>query len=146
MAEILNALIAAGGTTALTDPQTADSLLGWCAGGGPRAVWHVAVEAGQVVGFQWIEPNAALGEDVAEIASFADPQRTGRGIGTALFAATKLAARAQGFAWINANIRSDNASGLRYYAGQGFRTYATREGVELANGLIVDKTLKRFDL
>ncbi|THH34624.1 GNAT family N-acetyltransferase [Aliishimia ponticola] len=148
MAALLNAIIEKGGTTALVRPVTAEDLHDWMEEETPgRSAWHVAVaEDGEIVGFQWIEPAQYLPEDAAEIATFVQIGRTGLGIGSALFEATKKAARHIGYAWINANIRADNDGGLVYYQSRGFRDYDRWEGYKLENGEVVDKVLKRYDL
>ena len=147
MADILNAIIAEGGTTALATPVTADDLKSWMQRAPGRSAWHAAEqEDGLVVGFQWIEPAHYLPNDAAEIATFARMGHAGLGIGSALFQATQDAARRLGYTWINANIRADNAGGLSYYQSRGFEDYGRQTGVRMGNGLIVDKVLKRFDL
>ena len=143
MADLLNEIIAAGGTTALTDPVTGDILWDWIESGGDRAAWHVAEEMGEVVGFQWIGPQDYLPDEACDIATFVRIGRTGLGIGSKLFDATRAAAKALGYAWINANIRADNASGLTYYQSRGCRDYDLWQDYRLNDGLLVDKVLKR---
>lgn len=144
MARLLNEIIATGGTTAMTEPVTAEDIAGWT--GAARAAWHVAEIEAEIVGFQWIEPLDDARPEVANIATFVKSGRTGSGIGGALFAATAKAARKLGYAWINANIRADNEQGLTYYQSRGFRDWRRVEGVQLADGMVVDKIWKRFDL
>ncbi|MBT8411372.1 MAG: GNAT family N-acetyltransferase, partial [Octadecabacter sp.] len=72
--------------------------------------------------------------------------RSGTGIGSALFEATKVAARQLGYVWINATIRADNEGGLAYYQSRGFRDWTRVERHRLANGQIVDRICKRYDL
>lgn len=147
MAELLNDVIAAGGTTALGSPVTPQDLTSWMAKDPARAAWHVAENAdGRVMGFQWIEPADYLPDEAAEIATFARVGNTGLGIGSKLFAATEVAARRLGYRWINANIRADNTGGLAYYQSRGFEDYGRKTGVRMDNGQIVDKVLKRYDL
>lgn len=147
MAELLNEIIAAGGTTAMTRPVNADDLRGWMTRDPDRSAWQVAEdEASEVLGFQWIEPADDLSPDAAEIATFARRGKTGIGVGSALFRATEQAARALSYRWIIADIRSDNSGGLAYYQSRGFEDYASRPGVRLGDGQIVDKILKRYDL
>lgn len=147
MADILNAIIRAGGTTAMTEEVSVEALRAWMQGTPGRSAWHVAENsAGQVLGFQWIEPAGYLPQDAAEIATFARIGKSGLGIGSALFEKTKLAARALGYRWINANIRADNAGGLAYYQSRGFEDYARRDGYVLGVGTQVDKVLKRYVL
>ena len=72
--------------------------------------------------------------------------RAGLGIGSALFTATRAAAKRLGYAWINATIRADNPVGLAYYQSRGFRDWHLLEDVPLGDGTVVDKICKRFDL
>ncbi|MEO9514967.1 MAG: GNAT family N-acetyltransferase [Paracoccaceae bacterium] len=147
MARLLNAIITQGGTTALTRPVTGEDIKDWMAADPSRSAWHVAVnEKEDVVGFQWIEPAAHLPVEAVDIATFVQIGQTGLGIGSKLFEATRKAAKALGYVWINANIRSDNEGGLVYYQSRGFADYGKIEGYKMADGQLVDKTLKRFDL
>lgn len=147
MANLLNEIIAIGGTTARTSPVSAETLRNEMKASGAKSVWLVATSPEQgVVGFQLIAQSEALPPDAAEISTFVAQGRTGLGIGSALFSATTAAARRLGYAWINANIRADNQSGLTYYDSRGFRDYGQIEGYRLGDGQIVDKILKRFDL
>lgn len=147
MAKLLNEIIAEGGTTALTRPVTGADLSNWMAFEPARSAWHVAVDAQEnIVGFQWINPKEDLPLGAVDIATFVQIGQTGLGIGSSLFEATKQAAKSLGYIWINANIRADNEGGLIYYQSRGFQDYGMIEGYELANGTIVDKRLKRYDL
>lgn len=146
MAELLNEIIAIGGSTALTEPVTAATLDGWMQGS-PRALWHIAEDpSGELLGFQYVKPHPAYGETVGQIATFARVGRTGLGIGSALFESTKAAARAAGYSWINAEIRADNDSGLTYYQSRGFEDHGRIPDYALGDGTRVDKILKRYDL
>lgn len=148
MAEILNAIIAIGGTTAMTGQIDAAYFVNRMQTAPEASAWHVAeTEAGEILGFQWIAPGGDyLPPEAAEIATFAKPGRQGLGIGSKLFEATKAAAKRLGYGWINANIRADNAGGLAYYQSRGFEDYGRIDRYRMANGQIVDKILKRYDL
>ena len=147
MASLLNEIIAAGGTTALTRAVTADDLGARIDSSGDRGAWHVALDGqDRVVGFQWIAPNTDLPPEAADIATFVQTGQTGLGIGSALFDATKEAAMALGYGWINATIRADNEGGQIYYQSRGFEDYGMIRDVPLSSGLRVDKRLKRYDL
>ncbi|WP_299297668.1 GNAT family N-acetyltransferase [uncultured Tateyamaria sp.] len=148
MANLLNAIIDEGGTTALTTQVSGPDLADWMASKYERAAWHVAVDGSeQVVGFQWIASGTDyLPPEAAEIATFVQVGQTGLGIGSKLFDATRKAAKELGYKWINANIRADNEGGLIYYQSRGFQDYGRIEGYELADGQVVDKILKRYDL
>lgn len=147
MARLLNDIIAQGGTTAMTRPVTAADLEEFMSYDPPRSAWHVALDdVEDVQGFQWIEPNPNLPPDACDIATFVRIGKTGLGIGSSLFDASRKAAAELGYAWINANIRADNEGGLVYYQSRGFRDYGMIEGHVLESGKVVDKILKRYDV
>nr|WP_275116198.1 GNAT family N-acetyltransferase [Aliiroseovarius subalbicans] len=147
MAELLNQIIAIGGTTAFLNPLTSAEIQDWMTSAGPAGVGFVARKGdGQMVGFQWVDPHPTLGEGVAQIASFVRPGAMGIGIGSQLFDATRDATRALGYAWIDATIRADNESGLTYYQSRGFEAYRTDPDARLSDGRRVGKISKRYDL
>jgi L-amino acid N-acyltransferase YncA len=147
MAALLNQIIEAGGTTALTRPVTGKDMIEWMNEDAGKSAWHVAIDQNEVVvGFQWVSPKQGLPAHACDIATFVEIGRSGLGIGSALFKATTKAAKKLGYRWINANIRDDNEGGLIYYQSRGFIDYGTIDGYELANGQIVTKKLKRYDL
>jgi len=147
MARLLNAIIDQGGASAITAQVSSNELADWMAANDGRAAWHVAVnDSEDVVGFQWIESADYLPPEAAEIATFVRIGQTGLGIGSRLFDATRAAARAMGYKWINANIRADNEGGLIYYQSRGFQDYSKIDDYEMSDGHIVDKVLKRYDL
>ena len=146
IAELLQEIVDAGGTTAITGQVTRDDIVAWM-NVSPRAAWHVAEDdAGELLGFQWIDPMVQEPDTCAEIATFARRGKTGLGIGSKLFEATREAAKRHGYTWIRANIRADNAGGLAYYQSRGFEDYGRIEGYVMADGTVVDKVLKRYDL
>ncbi|MEP3944886.1 GNAT family N-acetyltransferase [Ascidiaceihabitans sp.] len=147
MANLLNAIIEQGGTTALTRPMTGTDINKRMDSNSDRSAWHVALDGSeQVVGFQWIAPHENLPTEACDIASFVQIGRTGLGIGSSLFNATAKAAKNLGYVWINATIRADNEGGLTYYQSRGFKTWTIDEGIKLESGLIVDKISKRYDV
>lgn len=147
MAGLLNAIIAKGGTTAITNTVTRDAIQDWMSKSPEGSVWHVAEnDKGEILGFQYVQPKPGLPECACDIATFTRMGQTGLGIGSKLFEATKAAARALGYTWINATIRADNTGGLAYYQSRGFEDYAQHKDVPLENGQIVDRVSKRYDL
>ncbi|SFL77582.1 GNAT family N-acetyltransferase [Shimia aestuarii] len=147
MCDLLNEIIAIGGTTALTAPMSRDAFQAKMEINAVHSAWHLAEDpTGEVLGFQWIAPHPELPPKACDIATFVRVGRTGLGTGSALFDATRSAARALGYRWINANIRADNSGGLAYYQSRGFEPYQRLTGITLPNGQTVDKILKRYDL
>ena len=147
MAHLLNEIIAIGGTTAFLNPVSAEMIQGWMLKDGDGAVWLVAVdELGGIVGYQSAEPHSKLPSDAANIASFVKVGVVGGGIGTKLFAETKRTLRELGKTWVNASIRSDNASGLSYYNKMGFQDWKVEPEAQLSDGRVCGKHHKRFNL
>ncbi|MDU8927941.1 GNAT family N-acetyltransferase [Alisedimentitalea sp. MJ-SS2] len=147
MADLLNAIIALGGTTAKTTPVTGDILSEWMTQDGSAGAWHLAEDdTGMLLGFQSIGPKEGLPYDACDIATFVRVGQTGLGIGSRLFKATKQAAHDLGYSWINATIRADNESGLTYYQSRGFEDWKRVEDSVLDDGTVVARICKRYDL
>jgi L-amino acid N-acyltransferase YncA len=136
MAELLNAIIAKGGTTAHRTPFSTDRMIAHYVA--PVLGIHCAVaeSGGAVLGFQaldWPDPDWAganpLPAGWATIATFVAIGAQGQGVGQLLFAATLAAARQAGVTAIDATIRRENAGGLAYYGGLGFTDYWSDETV-----------------
>lgn len=147
MSDLLNEIIAIGGTTAFLDPIAPETLQGWMAAYADRSLWHVAEdEQGLILGYQSAEVAGAPAPDALNMASFVRVGIVGKGIGSRLFEATTTAARAMGYSWLNASIRSDNTSGLSYYSKVGFVTWDSDPEAVLSDGRKTGKTHKRYDL
>ena len=148
LAELLNGIIARGGTTALEETFTPEHLDKTYLTGPDVLSCVVAVDAdsGRLEGFQTLIREAHLPEDWGDIGTFSRVGGTQRGIGSALFAATRERARALGLAAINAQIRADNAGGLAFYCKAGFQDYKVDRAVPLSDGTPVDRINKSFPL
>lgn len=150
MAELINAIIAIGGTTAYEESFDAVSMDAAYISLPQLVSCFVAEEDGEIVGFQGLmrsfDPEDPLPDGWATIGTFARVGLTQRGVGGALFAATLEAARAAGIAVIDATIRADNTGGLAFYSRQGFVDYDRLVGVPLREGKPVDRIRKRFDV
>lgn len=148
LAQLLNAIIARGGTTALEEPFTGASLAAAYLTGPDVICCFVAVEpaTGRLEGFQTLGRYPNLPPDIGDIGTFARVGGTQRGVGSALFAATKSEARARGLSAINATIRADNVGGLTFYTRQGFVDHDVVEGAPLKDGRKVGRVRKRYAL
>jgi GNAT superfamily N-acetyltransferase len=147
MSELLNEIIKVGGTTALTDDMSASDIADWMASDPDQSAWIVAEDdGGKIMGFQFFAPHPDLPPEAADMATFVRVGAVQLGIGSALFSETAIAAARMGLIWLNANIRADNSGGLTYYQSRGFRTYKIDENVALADGSLVEKIHKRYDI
>jgi len=145
---LLNAVIARGGTTALEEPFTAESLASAYLDGPNVICCFTAVdeESGILEGFQTLGRYPSLPPDIGDIGTFARVGGAQRGIGTSLFAATRAEATRQGLSAINATIRADNSGGLAFYGRMGFQDHGVARDVPLKDGTPVDRISKRYDL
>jgi L-amino acid N-acyltransferase YncA len=145
--QILNDIIAIGGTTALESPLSIAAFNEYFLTGlGCIACFTAESSEGKAVGFQSLTRNAQLPADWADIATFTQRKPVAPGAGTALFQTMALFARDFGLAAINATIRADNDAGIPYYEKMGFRTYKVTPAVPLKNRAPVDRIWKRYDL
>ena len=145
-AELLNAIIAQGGTTALETPLTAAETRDWFLIGPKMWCCHVAMDGNLLVGFQSVGRYGDLGDDWGEMGTYARLGQTQKGIGAAMFEQTKRASKALGLKHLNALIRSDNLGGLAYYSRMGFGEDRPGKPATLRSGDVVARVAKRFDL
>lgn len=144
LAALLNEIIRAGGTTAIETELTPQEFDEWFISGEYPLSCLVAEADGLLYGFQSLSLFGDPPKGWADIATFARIAPKKPGVGRALFAATKEAARALGLEAINATIRADNVSGLGYYGKMGFETYKVVEAVPLKDGTLVDRVKKKY--
>ena len=148
LAELLNAIIARGGTTALQTPYTRERLDQTYLTGPDVLCCFVAVddETGRIEGFQTLGRSDHLAADWGDIGTFSRVGGTQRGVGSALFRATKQRAVELRLAGINATIRADNEGGLAFYGKLGFVDHEVERAVPLKDGTPVDRISKRYVL
>lgn len=148
LAELLNGVIARGGTTALEEPFTPERLDATYLTGPEVICCVVAVDpaSGRHEGFQTLGRYPGLPDGYGDIGTFARVGGTQRGVGRALFAATQAEARRLGLAGINATIRADNTGGLQFYSRLGFVDHSVRQALPLKDGTVVDRISKRYAL
>jgi len=148
LADLLNAIIARGGTTALEEPFTPERL-DEAYLTGPKVLSCVVAldsETGRLEGFQTLTKEPYVPDDWGDIGTFTRVDGIQRGVGSALFAATREKARALGLAAINAKIRADNTGGLTFYNKLGFEDYRADHAIALADGTPMDRQHKRYML
>jgi L-amino acid N-acyltransferase YncA len=142
MSRVLAEIVAATGRERPTDPAF---VLARYVGNPAGIRCSVALDAaGEVLGFQsLIRAVAGNAYDVPEgwgiIGTHISPRAHRKGVGTALFLASRQAAREAGLDRIDAAIGAANAGALRYYEALGFRTYRERNDV-IQKAFTVDRT------
>ncbi|MCO4776856.1 MAG: hypothetical protein KC450_04780 [Lentibacter algarum] len=89
LSELLNEIIALGGTTALKTLTKAD-MISWIVSNPAEYAFLIAEdERGEALGFQAIGPRKTLPPEACDIATFTRSGKAQLGIGSALFSATE---------------------------------------------------------
>ena len=91
-------------------------------------------EQNNPIGFQslirsWPDNPYDVPADWGIVGTHISPSAHRKGVGTALFAVTKVAAEEAGLLKIDAYIGRENPGALRYYEALGFQTYRETEDV-----------------
>lgn len=146
MADLLNAIIAIGGTTAHQSPKSVEQVRSDYIAGPGTISCFVAESEGLVVGFQALGQWAGLPDGWGDIGTFVAPGLQAKGTGAALFKATREAAKHAGLTVLNATIRADNIPGLAYYTRIGFVDYAHDPEWSLKDGRKTGRISRRLDL
>lgn len=142
MADLLNRIIAIGGTTAHERPKSAETVHHDYIDGPDTLTCVVAETDGQLIGWQaigWHHGDAHIGTFVA-------PDVQAKGTGAALFALTRQLCTARGITDIFATIRADNVPGLAYYARLGFTDIGAEPDYALSTGHVVGRIHRKLSL
>jgi L-amino acid N-acyltransferase YncA len=147
LADLINAVIRAGGTTALQEEFTPAALdQAYLTGPEVHCCFVAEDDRGELAAFQTLIRFPESPDTIGDIGTFARIDRKQSGAGSALFAATRARALELGFSQLNATIRADNVGGLAFYSKQGFADHGISPGVPLDDGTAVDRVHKRFQL
>jgi L-amino acid N-acyltransferase YncA len=142
MADLLNEVIAIGGTTAHQHPKTPVQMRRDYIDGPDVRTSVLAEDQGRVIGFQ----SVGLWQGDMHIGTFVQPGLQARGVGAALFSETCAQARAAGLTELIASIRADNVPGLAFYARIGFQDIGREPDFALEDGRVVGRVIRRFAL
>ena len=147
MADVINPIIRAGGTTAFEDVLTPEDLDRHIFSAPDIVSVVVALDAsGTVAAFQYVRRMDPPEMHVGGIASFARLTPKLTGAGRAMMAMTLKLARRADLTVIEAKIRADNVPGLGFYTAMGFQDHSLIKGVPLKDGTPVDRVIKRLAL
>jgi phosphinothricin acetyltransferase len=142
VARVLNGVVAERAFTAMDRPVTPESETAWLSGFGPRSALFVAEAAGEVVGYQTLEPFCVFLRSMDQVGvagtQVAKPWR-GRGVGTALWRATVRFARENAYEKVLIYVRAGNGPALAFYRGLGFRDVGVARRQVKVDGLYEDE-------
>ena len=120
MAALLEAVIAEGDKTAFEGPMTAERIDALFLSGATCCGCMVALDGEKLLGFQGLDAQYLQGTGWADVSSFAAAAARGRGVGAALWLATRQAAESRGLRGLRAVIRAVNTGAQGYYRRCGF--------------------------
>jgi dephospho-CoA kinase len=149
LAAVLNGVIAEGRYTALAGHFTPEDELVFLQHLGPRSELFVAELAGQIVGFQTIEPFAAhipTMAHVCELATYVQAALRGLGIGQRLARTTLPFARASGYEKAVVFVLARNEGGLGFYRSLGFEERGLLTRQAKIDGVYHDQALMELQL
>ena len=145
LTNLLNEIIARGGTTAFEEPFTSETLAEDMLTGPDVVCCFVAQDQdGNLSGFQSLLRHKNLPDGVGDIATFSRIGGAQKGVGSQLFTATRAEAKRQKLTAINATVRADNVGGLAFYSRLGFNDHSISRAVPLRDGTPVDRVSKRY--
>jgi L-amino acid N-acyltransferase YncA len=142
VADVLNSVIAEGRYTAMAGHWTPEAEQAFVQNLGPRSELFVAELAGQIIGFQVIEPfvtYTSTMDHVAHLGTYILARFRGRGIGHKLAAATLTFARAHGYTKSVVYVLARNNPGLAYYRSLGFAARGTLTRQTRIDGVYYDQ-------
>lgn len=124
IASLMDAVVSERRHSAIDRAWTADQERRYLASLSGREAFHVAIaDSGQVIGCQSLElysPVLTTMSHVGQVGTFVLPAWRGRGIGPALFAATRPFALDAGYRKLVITVRGSNTPALSFYRGLGF--------------------------
>ncbi len=140
--EIINHIIAVGGSTAYEEPYSESDFEAHYFEEPP--VSNVVLHNGTLVGFQ---AAFDVGDGFYSIGTFTDRTSSIRGAGRAVFKKTLADCNERGGEAILAKITSDNSGGLAFYSKMGFVDWKSIPNDHTRpNGTSVDRIVKRYNL
>jgi RimJ/RimL family protein N-acetyltransferase len=125
IASVLDAVARERVHSAIERPWTASEQRTYLESLSAREAFHVVTTAsGEIVGYQSLDLYAAILPSMAhvgQLGTFLLPDWRGRGVGRALFAATRQFAEAAGYRKFVIQVRASNHAAQRFYQQCGFR-------------------------
>jgi L-amino acid N-acyltransferase YncA len=145
IAAVMHAVVAERVHSAIDRAWTADEERRYLASLSSREAFHVAVaDSGQVVGCQSLELYSTVlttMSHVAQVGTFVLPSWRGRGVGPALFEATRPFAVRAGYRKLVITVRGSNAPALSFYRSLGFVECGRLSGQVVIDGTDDDEVL-----
>jgi L-amino acid N-acyltransferase YncA len=124
IARVLQTIVAQRVYSAIDRAWPADEQRRYLGSLSAREAFHVAVGLGEVVGYQSLDlysPILPSMAHVGQLGTFLLPEWRRRGVGQALFAATRTFAEAADYRKLVVQVRASNTAACHFYRRLGFR-------------------------
>jgi RimJ/RimL family protein N-acetyltransferase len=148
IARILDTVTAERVYSAIDRAWPADQQRAYIASLSPREAFHVAVApSGEIVGYQSLDlysPILPTMAHVGTLGTFLLPDWRGRGVGRALFAATRQFAEGAGYRKLVIQVRASNQPAQRFYGQLGFTECGRLRAQVLVDGQMDDEVVMEF--
>jgi RimJ/RimL family protein N-acetyltransferase len=136
--------------SAIERPWTATEQRTYLASLSPREAFHVATAAsGEIVGYQSLDLYSSVLSSMAHVGAlgtFLLPVWRGRGVGRALFTATRQFAEVAGYRKFVIQVRASNLAAQRFYQQCGFRECGRLRAQVVIGGATDDEVVMEFFL
>jgi RimJ/RimL family protein N-acetyltransferase len=150
IARILDAVTAERVHSAIDRAWPADQQRAYIESRSPREAFHVAVApSGEIVGYQSLDlysPILPTMAHVGTLGTFLLPDWRGRGVGRALFAATRQFAERARYRKLVIQVRASNQVARRFYGQLGFTECGRLRAQVLVDGRLDDEIVMELFL
>ena len=134
--------------SAIERPWTAAAQRTYLASLSPRETCHVAInETGEIVGYQSLDlfsPILSSMAHVGQLGTFLLPEWRRRGVGQALFAATRQFAASAGYRKLVIHVRASNVPAQSFYQQLGFVACGRLRAQVIVDGTEDDEIVMEF--
>lgn len=146
---VLTAVVAERTYSAIDRPWSVDEQRRYLEALSGREAFHLAEADAAVVGYQSLDRYSSFLPSmahVAQVGTFVLPEWRGRGIGRALFAATRQFAAAAGYGKFVIYVRGSNAGAQAFYQRLGFAPCGRLRRQTVIDGREDDEVLMEYFL
>jgi RimJ/RimL family protein N-acetyltransferase len=150
IASVLEAVVAERAYSAIDRAWPAHEQRSYLASLSNREAFHVVTTASrEIVGYQSLDLYSAILPSMAhvgQLGTFLLPDWRGRGVGRALFTATRQFAEAAGYRKFVIQVRASNHAAQRFYQQCGFRECGRLRAQLVIDGATDDEVVMEFFL
>ena len=148
IAQVLEMVVSERLHSAIDRAWTVDEQRSYLASQSSREAFHVAIDgSGRIVGYQSLDLYSAVLPSMAhvgQLGTFVLPDWRGRGVGRALFTATRQFGRSAGYRKFVIQVRASNLAAQHFYKQLGFTECGRLAAQVLIDGQLDDEVVMEF--